>query len=61
MVKKTKATVDLAFGDLVAAQVGFVEWRQVVLDLSPEITGYLVYEPTTGVFPIEDIRRVDAA
>lgn len=65
---------ELAYGDLVVAHVGPIEYRgtvreiygpderrQVVVDLTPEISGYIVAEPTTAVFPIENLHLVETA
>ncbi len=74
MVKKTKTNDELAYGDLVAAQVGLIEYRGTVKEiygpderrkavvwLTPEISGYIVDEPTTTVFDIDELHRIDAA
>ncbi|MGB3411589.1 MAG: hypothetical protein WBA45_10350 [Microthrixaceae bacterium] len=65
---------DLKAGDLVAFLWGVSEvrgtvaeiygqkgHRQVVIALDPEVTGYVVDEPTTVSLPIEDVRRAIAA
>ncbi len=65
---------ELAYRDPVVARVGQVEYRgtvreicgrherrQVVVDLTPEVSGYIVAEPTTAVFPIEELHLVEAA
>ncbi|MGB6056780.1 MAG: hypothetical protein WBF71_00845 [Microthrixaceae bacterium] len=65
---------DLKVGDIVAFMWGVSEVhgviaevygqkgrQQVVIALSPEVTGYVVDEPTTVSLPIEDVRRSVAA
>lgn len=65
---------DLAYGDLVVFKRGLVEVRgtiaeicgqqgnrRVVIALDPEISGYVVDEPTTVALPVERVRKVVAA
>jgi len=40
---------------------GRAEDRRVVLDLTPEISGYVVDEPTTVALSVSDVRKVVAA
>lgn len=35
--------------------------RQVVIALDPDISGYVVDEPTTVALPVEEVHRVAAA
>lgn len=64
----------LRYGDLVAFQFGGGEVhgtvrelygreedRRVVLDLTPEISGYIVDEPTTLALSVDEVRKVVAA
>lgn len=65
---------ELHYGDLVAFRwgtgevngtvrelYGHKEDRRVVLTLTPEISGYVVDEPTTVALSVEDVRKVVAA
>ena len=65
---------ELRNGDLVAFNRGLVEVhgtvtelygpkenRRVVIALDPEISGYVVDEPTTVALPVERVRKVVAA
>lgn len=65
---------DLAYGDLVVFRRGLAEVRgtvaevygpkdnrRVVIALDPEVSGYVVDEPTTVALSVEDVRRVVAA
>ncbi len=64
----------LRYGDLVVFQFGGgevhgtvrepygrEEARRVVLDLTPEISGYIVDEPTTLALSVDEVRKVVAA
>lgn len=65
---------ELRYGDLVMFKRGLLEVhgtvaelygpkesRRVVIALTPEISGYSVYEPTTVALPIERVTKVVAA
>lgn len=73
-MKEEAVKNDLKVGDLVAFLWGVSEvhgtvaevygqkgHQQVVIALDPEVTGYVVDEPTTVSLPIEDVRRAVAA
>ena len=65
---------ELAFGDEVLIPWGIDEVRgnvheiygpvgrrQVVVRLTPELSGYVVDEPTTVVYPLDAVRKVAPA
>lgn len=65
---------DLQYGDLVAFRWGAAEVhgtvaevygpkgrRRVVIALDPEISGYVVDEPTTVALSVDDVQRIVAA
>lgn len=49
-VDEVEGTVDEVYGP--------VHLRRVVVRLTPELSDYVVDEPTTVVFPLEAIRKV---
>jgi hypothetical protein len=67
-------TVQIQLGDVVTVPLGVGEMRgraieiygtpprlQVVVELTQELSGYVVDEPTTVVWPIEFVRLAETA
>jgi hypothetical protein len=74
MVRKKMVLPEIGLGDVVIIPWGIGEVRgraveiygvppkfRVVVELTPELTGFVCFEPTTVVWPIEFVRLAETA